>query len=176
MMIKTVKYFKHNKDFVLEKYGNWIDLSVSKNYSMEYLDFEILDLGVSMQLPDWYKAEIKPRSSTFKKFGIIQTNSIGEIDTEYGGMKDRWGFPALCLSKSTFIEKNSRICQFTVKLREDAPWYMKILDLFTTIKFKEVDILTKTSRGGFGSSGTTTTDKETIAPIKKTLGYEPHII
>jgi hypothetical protein len=53
---------------------------------------------------------------------------------------------------------------------------MKILDLFTTIKFKEVDILTKISRGGFGSSGTTTTNKETTAPIKKTLGYEPHII
>ena len=176
-MTKTVKYVKHNPDFVLEKHGNWIDLCTSRNYSMKFGNFTIIDLGVSMKLPKWYKAEIKPRSSTFSKFGIIQTNSVGEIDTEYCGMNDRWGFPALCLLEHTFIEKNSRICQFIVKLREDAPWYMKVLDLFTKIEFEEVDVLLDMPRGGFGSSGDKVGFKTyNPAPIKKTLGYEPHLI
>ena len=150
----TIKYVNHNKDYKLSKHGNWTDLAVSKTYGMGHLDYKLLDLGISMQLPKWYKAELKPRSSTFKKFGIIMTNSVGEIDTEYCGQGDRWKIPALCLRKKTTIEKNSRIAQFTVKLREDAPWYMKIKDLFTNFKLKEVDVLTDKNRGGFGSTGT----------------------
>ena len=149
----TIKYVNHNKDYKLNKHGNWIDLAVSKTYEMGHLDYELLDLGISMKLPKWYKAELKPRSSTFSKFGIIMTNSVGEIDTEYCGQGDRWKFAALCLCKKTTIEKNSRIAQFTVKLREDAPWYMKIKDLFTNFKLNEVDVLTDKNRGGFGSTG-----------------------
>ncbi len=148
-----IKYVNHNVDYSIQKYGNWIDLCTSKTYEMVHLDYELLDLGISMQLPKWYKAEIKPRSSTYNKFGIIMTNSVGEIDTEYCGQGDRWKFAALCLCKSTIIKKNSRIAQFTIKIREDAPWYMKIKDLFTNYKFKEVDVLPGKDRGGFGSTG-----------------------
>ena len=156
----TIKYVNHNKDYKLSKHGNWTDLAVSKTYEMAYLEHQLLDLGISMKLPKWYKAELKPRSSTFQKFSIIMTNSVGEIDTEYCGHNDRWKFSALSLNRSytgyyvnTFIKKNSRIAQFTIKLREDAPWYIKIKDLFTNYKFKEVDVLTDTNRGGFGSTG-----------------------
>ena len=37
-------------------------------------------LGVAMELPKGYEAEIRPRSSTFKHWGLIQTNSVGTID------------------------------------------------------------------------------------------------
>lgn len=148
-----VKYVNHNPEYELQKHGNWIDLASSDDYVMNHMDYALIDLGISMELPKWYKAEIKPRSSTFKKFGIILTNSVGEIDTEYCGQGDRWKFGALCLAHSTVISKGDRIAQFTISLREDAPWYMKIKDLFTNPKLKQVDILSGANRGGFGSTG-----------------------
>lgn len=44
--------------------------------------------GVSMKLPDGYEAIVAPRSSTFKRYGILQTNGIGVIDNSYCGNDD----------------------------------------------------------------------------------------
>ena len=41
-----------------------------------------------MKLPKGYEAIIAPRSSTFKNWGLIQTNSIGVIDSTYNGDND----------------------------------------------------------------------------------------
>ncbi len=149
----TVKYVNFSPKYELVKHGNWVDLAAAEDYVMSLHDFQLISLGVAMELPKWYKAELKPRSSTFKRFGIIQTNSIGEIDTEYCGQGDVWKFPALCLVNNTVVLRGARIAQFTIKLREDAPWYMKIKDLFTRFKLEEVAYLTGKSRGGFGSTG-----------------------
>lgn len=166
MYKRTVKVRFHNPkcDFRNNKFGNWTDLSVNgirklhvpsivvDNEGIKYPSFryENISLGVSMTLPKHYKAEIKPRSSTYKNFGLLMTCSIGEIEWDYS---QEWGFPALAF-KEVVIEDGERICQFQIKLREDAPWYMKIADLFRTgFIYKEVDILT-TNRGGFGSTGT----------------------
>ena len=43
----------------------------------------MIRLGVGMILPEGYEAHVAPRSSTYKNFGIIQTNSIGVIDHSY---------------------------------------------------------------------------------------------
>lgn len=40
----------------------------------------IAPLGVCIQVPKGYECIVVPRSSTFKKYGILQTNSIGVID------------------------------------------------------------------------------------------------
>ncbi len=120
--------------------GNWYDLSVSEDYYLEKGDFELLDLGVSMELPVGYEAWVIPRSSTFKNYGIIQTNSFGLIDNSYCSDEDIWKFPAYATMK-TYIEKGSRICQFRINRIQD--------DIF----FIEVDALKNKTRGGFGSSG-----------------------
>jgi len=157
-----IKYVNYNPGYIFQKHGNWIDLAVSRYYVLSRGEAEFLDLGIAMKLPKWYKAEVKPRSSTFKKFGIIQVNSVGEIDTNYSGPNDVWKMPVYCLRPmsrinqdmyATHIPENSRVAQFTVRLREDAPWYMKIKDLFTTYKFVEVKTLKDKNRGGFGSTG-----------------------
>ena len=102
-----------------------------------------------MTLPKWYKAEIKPRSSSYKKFGFIQVNSPAEIEHDYS---DTWMLPVVFL-ESKIINKGDRICQFQIKLREDAPWYMKIYDLFRgKFSFKEVQDI-YTTRKGLGSTG-----------------------
>lgn len=135
-----VKY--HTDITPLEKIekGDWIDLRVAEDTEMKAGEFKILSLGVSMKLPEGYEAHIVPRSSTFKNWGILQTNHMGVVDNSYCGDDDIWRFPALA-TRDTFIEKDSRICQF------------RVVKKMESVDFTTVDKLDDESRGGFGSSG-----------------------
>lgn len=121
--------------------SDWIDLRAAETVELKQGDFKLISLGVSMKLPDGYEAHIIPRSSTFKNFGIIQTNHMGLIDNSYCGNNDVWKFPALAM-RDTVIQKNERICQFRIQKKMDS------------VKFEIVDDLGTTDRGGFGTSGT----------------------
>ena len=134
---------KYHEDIIkMEKIvkGDWIDLRSAETIIIYNGEFKLVSLGISMQLPKGYEAHIVPRSSTFKKFGIIQANSKGVIDNTYCGDNDIWMFPAIAL-RNTKIKKNDRICQF--RIVENQP----------NISFKEVENLNNESRGGFGSTG-----------------------
>lgn len=134
---------KYHADITpLEKYqfGDWIDLRTAEDTMLKKGDYKLISLGVSMQLPPGYEALIIPRSSTFKHWGILQTNHCGLIDNSYCGDDDIWMFPALA-TRDTFIPKNSRICQF------------KIQKKMKNVIFETVDTLNNVNRGGFGSSG-----------------------
>lgn len=120
--------------------GDWIDLRVAEDVEMKAGEFKLLSLGVSMKLPDGYEAVIIPRSSTFKNWGILQTNHFGLIDNSYCGDNDVWKFPALA-TRDIYIPKDSRICQFRIQRKME------------TLKFRTVDHLGFEDRGGFGSSG-----------------------
>ena len=120
--------------------GDWIDLRAAETVTIKKDNFKLISLGISMQLPKGYEAHVVPRSSTFKNFGIIQTNHIGIIDESYCGNNDIWFFPAYAL-RDTVINKNERICQF------------RIVKKMPAIDFKEVDKLNNESRGGHGSTG-----------------------
>lgn len=120
--------------------GDWIDLRASVGGSFKAGDFALIDLGVSMRLPDGYEAHIAPRSSTFRNYGIIQTNSIGIVDNSYSGTNDVWKMPCF-FTRDTVIEPNDRICQF------------RIVKKMEPVSFTEVTELNSTDRGGFGSSG-----------------------
>ena len=139
MKIK-VKY--HSNIYPLERIenGDWIDLRVAEDVSMKAGEFKLISLGVSMQLPDGYEALIVPRSSTFKNWGVLQTNHCGVIDNSYCGDNDIWMFPALA-TRDVFIEKNSRICQFRIQQK------------MQYVSFETVDNLGNPDRKGFGSSG-----------------------
>lgn len=135
-----VKY--HTDIHPLEKTekGDWIDLRAAEDVELKAGESKCISLGVSMKLPDGYEALVIPRSSTFKHWGIIQTNHIGLIDNSYCGNGDIWMFPALA-TRDVLIEKNSRICQFRIQRK------MEDVDL------KTVYVLDNVNRGGFGSSG-----------------------
>ena len=120
--------------------SNWIDLRAAEDVDMKAGDFKLIPLGVGMILPEGYEAHIVPRSSTFKNFGIIQTNSCGIIDNSYSGDNDMWRFPAYAL-RDTHISKNDRICQFRIEKTQP------------TVEFETVEHLNDIDRGGFGSSG-----------------------
>ena len=120
--------------------GDWIDLRAAEDVSLKAGEFKIISLGVSMKLPKGYEAHVIPRSSTFKTWGILQTNHFGLIDNSYCGDNDVWMFPALA-TRDTVIHKNDRICQFRLQKKME------------NVEFRTVDKLNSVSRGGFGSSG-----------------------
>jgi dUTP pyrophosphatase len=135
-----IKYHSSRIDKIkLIQVGNWIDLRTVKDTPMRAGDFKIISLGVSMQLPKGYHALIVPRSSTFKKYRILQANGIGVIDESYCGNNDIWSFPAFAV-EDTFIPANEIICQFM------------IIKNMPEVKFTEVQSLSNEDRGGFGST------------------------
>ena len=142
--IKITEEAKNNGLILPEKIenGDWIDLRAAEDVHLNYLEHKIIPLGVAMKLPDGFEAHLAPRSSAFKKFGIVMTNSVGIIDNSYCGNDDIWGFSAICLKKEgTDIKCNDRICQF------------RIIEKQPEIEFLVVDDLKAENRGGFGSTG-----------------------
>ena len=121
--------------------SDWIDLRAAESFTINKGEFVMIPLGVAMRLPEGYEAHVVPRSSTFKKWGIIQVNHMGVIDNSYSGDNDQWMMPVYA-TRDTKIEKYDRICQF--RIVENQP---KIL-------FTEVEHLNDSDRGGFGSTGT----------------------
>ena len=112
--MEQIKIKYHNPDLIkIEKIaiGDWIDLRAAEDIMLKANEKAIISLGVSMKLPDGYEAHIVPRSSTFMKWGIIQTNHMGIIDNSYSGDNDIWGMPVYAI-KNTEIKTNDRICQF----------------------------------------------------------------
>lgn len=136
-----IKYFDKNIEKLKKtEKGDWIDLRSAIDISLKKGDFALIPLGVGMVLPDGYEAHIVPRSSTFKNWKIIQTNSVGIIDNSYSGENDQWMMPVYAV-EDTEIKKNDRICQF------------RILEKMHALETQEVEHLNDVSRGGFGSTG-----------------------
>lgn len=144
--------------------GEWVDLK-----SMETLifnpphssyktretvfDSKLVPLGICMQLPKYFEANIVPRSSTFINHGIIMWNHFGVVDSSYSGNGDVWKFGAIALERTT-INRGDRIAQFRIQPSQFAPWYIKLKWLFTNkIEFVFVENLNNEDRGGFGSTG-----------------------
>ncbi len=136
-----IKYFVNDIDKICKfDQGDWIDLRAAETVTMKAGEYRLIRLGVGMILPKGYEAHIVPRSSTFGKYKIIQTNHCGIIDESYCGDNDEWLFPAYAVEDTT-INKNARICQF--RLIEKQP----------PIEFEETVRLTNQDRGSFGSTG-----------------------
>lgn len=127
--------------------SDWIDLRAAEDVTIHKGEFKLISLGISMKLPEGFEAHIVPRSSTFKKWGIIQCNHMAVIDNAYQGDKDVWKYPVYCLEgrnldgETTTIKKGDRICQFRIEAVQPK------------IEFNKVDFLSDDNRGGFGSTG-----------------------
>ena len=136
-----IKYFTDIEPIrFIEGKSDWYDLRAAEDVEMKAGEFKLIKLGVAMQLPKGYEAIIAPRSSTFKNFGLLQTNSIGVVDETYCGDDDQWRFPALAM-RDTVIQKNDRSCQFRI-IQHQPP-----------VVFNVVEKLDNANRGAFGSTG-----------------------
>ncbi len=137
-----IKYFSNEIEKLrfIDGKSDWIDLRSAIDVELKKDEFKLIPLGVGMQLPEGYEAHVVPRSSTYKNFGVIQTNSMGIIDESYCGDNDQWFFPAYAL-RDTKISVNDRICQFRIEKKQPE------------ILFEEVEHLGNPDRGGIGSTG-----------------------
>lgn len=120
--------------------SDWIDLRCAKETVLKAGESALIPLGVAMQLPEGYEAHVVARSSTFRNFGIIQTNTFGIVDESYCGDNDEWCFPVIAL-RDTVIHVNDRIAQFRIERHQPA------------VRFIEVEHLDGKDRGGFGTTG-----------------------
>lgn len=139
MKIK-IKYHTNIQKIEQKNNSDWVDLRAAETVELLEGDFRLISLGISMKLPEGYEAHIVPRSSTFKTWGIIQTNHMGVVDNSYSGNNDIWKFAAYA-TKTTLISKGDRICQF------------RIIKKQPKLEFDEVENMEDDDRGGFGSSG-----------------------
>jgi len=136
-----IKYFNDQLEKIQKiSQGDWIDLRSSINCELKQGEFKLIPLGIAMELPKNHEAHIVPRSSTYKNFGIIQTNHKGVVDESYSGNNDQWFMPVLAF-RDTKINMNDRICQF------------RIVEKMPEINFIEVEELDNKDRGGHGSTG-----------------------
>lgn len=140
MLEVKIKYLRSIHPINRIYIGDWIDLRAAVDVDMKPGEFKLIPLGVAMELPKGYEALVAPRSSTFKKYGILLANSIGIIDESYKGDNDEWHFPALAYNE-VHIPKNERICQFRI-IKHQPP-----------VKLVQVEHLNNDDRGGIGSTG-----------------------
>lgn len=144
MNTETIK-IKYHSDGIekltyIDSKSDWIDLHSAEEVELKAGEFKLISLGISMELPKGYEAVIVPRSSTYKNFGIIQTNHMAVIDESYCGDNDIWRYPAYAL-RDTTIHVNDRICQFRIQKHQPQ------------ITFEEVEMHGNADRGGIGSTG-----------------------
>ena len=151
-----IKYFEGATKLKKIDIGNWIDLYANKDMFIPEGTRAMIPLGVAMELPEGYEAHLAPRSSTFKTWGIIQTNSVGVVDHSFMGDNDQWHMPVYCLvgkeyankvtgyirDKGTWIHKGDKIAQF------------RIMEVQPEIEFAEVEVLGNDDRGMCGTTGT----------------------
>lgn len=148
-MIIRIKYFENATRLNKISKGDWIDVYANKDMFIKEGERAMIPLGFALELPGGWEGHLAPRSSTFKTWGIIQTNSIGVVDSSYIGDNDQWHMPVFCLQgkneengvKGTFIERGDKIAQF------------RIMEVMPTIEFEEVETFGNADRGGFGSTG-----------------------
>lgn len=154
MMNIRIKYFEGATKMKKIAKGNWIDCYASKDIFVQEGTRAMIPLGFALELPQGWEGHLAPRSSTFKSWGIIQTNSVGVVDDTYIGDNDQWHMPVYCLDpkdthiidgvevKGTWIRQGDKIGQF------------RIMEVMPQIEFEEVDSFGNADRGGFGTTGT----------------------
>lgn len=137
-----IKYFTDEIERLtyIDGKSDWIDLRAAKEMDLKAGQYAMIPLGVAMKLPEGYEAHIVPRSSTYKNYGLIQTNHMGVVDESYCGDNDQWHMPVYAF-RDTVVHVNDRICQF------------RIMEHQPKIVFEEVEALSAPDRGGFGSTG-----------------------
>lgn len=144
-MEKVTLKIKYHTDAIeklayIDGKSDWIDLRAARRYELKKGDWQLIDLGVSIALPEGYEAHVVPRSSTYRTWGLLQTNSCGVIDNTYSGDGDVWMVPMLA-TRDTVVEVGDRICQFRIMKNQPQ------------IVFDEVEHLDGINRGGFGTTG-----------------------
>jgi dUTP pyrophosphatase len=152
MDIKVKYHYDDSPRLQMTDKGDWVDLYTAEDVIITNpVEFQLVNLGVSIELPEGYEANIVPRSSTYKNWNVLQSNHFGVVDESYKGDGDVWKFPLLFvltnqsiideMNDQLVIPKHTRLCQFRINKKQPK------------LNFIEVEHLGNEDREGFGSSG-----------------------
>ena len=140
----TLKVKLLNKDAKLPQYAHigdaGLDLFSTSDLIIEPGEVKLVSTGISIQLPPFTEAQVRPRSGLALKNGITVLNTPGTIDEGYRG---EVGVILINHGKTPFkVEVGMKIAQMVVKP-------------IIPVDVVEVEELTETEReaGGFGSTG-----------------------
>lgn len=133
--------------------GDWVDLKIPEETSLSIGEFKAISLGIRFALPRGFEAWVAPRSSTGKKYGVLQYNSPGICDESYRGPEDIW-HALFYATRNTTIPKGAKVAQFRIMPKMNSGIFPRLRWLFTRkIKFVEGIDKKYTNRGGLGSTG-----------------------
>lgn len=100
----------------------------------------LIPTGISVEIPEGYEAQIRPRSGLALKYGITVLNSPGTIDSDYRG---DIGVVLINLGNESFsVSNGDRIAQFVLSSTEKCSFYLTS-DLGESTR----------GIGGYGSTG-----------------------
>ncbi|ALG49029.1 dUTP diphosphatase [Clostridium perfringens] len=153
-MIIRIKYFDNATKLKKITKGNWIDVYANKDVFVKCGERKMVPLGFALELPEGWEGHLAPRSSTFKTWGIIQTNSVGVVDDTYIGDNDQWHMPVYCLQGKDIKSENGEEVKGTWIRKGDKIGQFRIMEVMPEIEFEEVESFGNKDRGGFGTTGT----------------------
>ncbi|HAT4282836.1 TPA: deoxyuridine 5'-triphosphate nucleotidohydrolase [Clostridium perfringens] len=153
-MIIRIKYFDKATKLKKITKGNWIDVYANKDVFVKCGERAMVPLGFALELPEGWEGHLAPRSSTFKTWGIIQTNSVGVVDDTYIGDNDQWHMPVYCLQGKDIESENGEEIKGTWIRKGDKIGQFRIMEVMPEIEFEEVESFGNEDRGGFGTTGT----------------------
>lgn len=153
-MIIRIKYFDKATKLKKITKGNWIDVYANKDVFVKCGERAMVPLGFALELPEGWEGHLAPRSSTFKTWGIIQTNSVGVVDDTYIGDNDQWHMPVYCLQGKDIENENGEEVKGTWIRKGDKIGQFRIMEVMPEIEFEEVESFGNKDRGGFGTTGT----------------------
>jgi dUTP pyrophosphatase len=140
--IKIINRSKHALPSYQTEHSAGMDLraDLDSAVTLKPLERKLISTGLSIELPQGFEAQIRPRSGLAYKHGIGIVNSPGTIDADYRGIIQ---VLLVNLSNQDFtIEDGERIAQMVIARYEKVSW-------------EAVEMLSETERGagGYGSSG-----------------------
>jgi len=142
-MVK-LKIKKLNESAVIPSYAHkgdaGMDLFSTEEYNLKPKERKLISTGLSVEVPEGYELQVRPRSGLALKKGISIVNAPGTIDAGYRG---EIGVIMINHGEEDFeINKGDKIAQ-------------AILNKVEFAEIQEVDELNESERGegGFGSTG-----------------------
>ncbi|MGL4801869.1 MAG: dUTP diphosphatase [Cetobacterium sp.] len=147
-----IKYFDEATKLEKINKGNWIDVYANKDVFVPVGERAMIPLGFALELPKGWEGHLAPRSSTFKTWGVIQTNHVGVVDDTYIGDNDQWHMPIYCLQAKE-VQEDEGFVGVWIK-QGDKIGQFRIMEVMPELEFEEVESFGNADRGGFGTTGT----------------------
>ena len=142
MNIRIINRSKNNLPAYETMHAAGMDLraDLDETITLKPMERRLIPTGLSMELPEGFEAQIRPRSGLAFKYGIGIVNSPGTIDADYRG---EIKVLLINFSDQPFeINTGDRIAQMVISRHEKIEW-------------QQVEILNETARGagGYGHTG-----------------------